>query len=106
MQLALGSGRRRPCSLVATFIADGSELGRAMAVALDELMVSVGSEGADSEEVSLQEQLRLAGELGNALLSDNDRLQREAEELKDIIAELEHVRIYSIIVIPRLPVRV
>ena len=70
-------------------------------------MVSVRSEGADSEEVSLQEQLRLAGELGNALLSDNDRLQREAEELKDIIAELEHVRdgVYST-VDPCLPVLV
>ena len=60
-------------------------------MALDELTLHIINEGVASNECSLQEQLQLAGELGKALLGDNDRLQRESDKLKDVIADLERV---------------
>lgn len=43
-------------------------------------------------EASADEQLRLAGQLGKALLEENEELRREIRRLRDTIADSHQVR--------------
>lgn len=59
-----------------------------MSLALDDMtsscLLTDGEAGAD-------EQLRLAGQLGKALLEDNEELRREIRQLRDMVADSHQV---------------
>jgi DNA repair exonuclease SbcCD ATPase subunit len=63
-----------------------------MAVALEGLALDILDKGTEFSEEDVLEQLRLAGELGKALLEENQVLRQEANKLEDIVAELEQER--------------
>ena len=65
-----------------------------MSLALEEISPCLLTDG----EAGADEQLRLAGQLGKALLEDNEELRREIRRLREMVADSHQVGTHQLAV--------